>query len=79
MVEDATAEMRGGDPGPILETWRKAIDGGQPFCLAANEYPLYQLRMADMSAPHLVEVGGSVSTVWLTGTTGASGASATWW
>ena len=56
VVEDATAEMRGGDPGPILEKWRNAIEGGQPFCLAANEYPLYQLRMADMSAPHLVEV-----------------------
>lgn len=57
VVEDATAGMRGGDPGPILEMWRKAIEGGQPFCLAANEYPLYQLRMADVSAPHLVEVG----------------------
>ena len=57
VVEDATAEMRGGDPGPILEKWREAIEGGQPFCLAANEYPLYQLRMADVSAPHLVEVG----------------------
>ena len=57
VVEDATAEMRGGDPGPVLEKWRKAIEGGQPFCLAANEYPLYQLRMADVSAPHLVEVG----------------------
>ena len=56
VVEDATAEMRGGDPHPILETWRKAIDGGRPFCLAANEYPLYQLRMADRSAPHLAEV-----------------------
>ena len=57
VVEDATAEMRGGDPGPILEKWREAIQGGQPFCLAANEYPLYQLRMAEVSAPHLVEVG----------------------
>ena len=57
VVEDATAEMRGGDPGPILEKWREAIESGQPFCLAANEYPLYQLRMADVSAPHLMEVG----------------------
>ncbi len=57
VVEDATAEMRGGDPSPILEKWREAIEDGQPFCLAANEYPLYQLRMADVSAPHLVEVG----------------------
>ena len=57
VVEDATAEMRGGDPRPILEKWREANEGGQPFCLAANEYPLYQLRMAEASAPHLVEVG----------------------
>ena len=57
VVEDATAQMRGGDPGPILEKWRKAIADGQPLCLAANEYPLYQLRMADLSAPHLMEVG----------------------
>ena len=57
VVEDATAEMRGGNPGPILKKWREAIKDGQPFCLAANEYPLYQLRMADISAPHLVEVG----------------------
>ena len=56
VVEDATAEMRGGDPGPILEKWREANEDGQPLCLAANEYPLYQLRMADASAPHLVEV-----------------------
>ena len=56
VVEDATAEMRGSDPGPILEKWRKAVEGGQPFCLAANEYPLYQIRMAGASAPHLVEV-----------------------
>ena len=57
VVEDATAEMRGGDPDPVLEKWRKAIEDAQPFCLAANEYPLYQLRMADVSAPYLVEVG----------------------
>ena len=57
VVEDATAEMRGGDSGPILGKWRKAIAAQQPFCMAANEYPLYQLRMADASAPHLVEVG----------------------
>ncbi len=56
VVEDATAKMRGSDPSPILEKWRKAIEDGQPFCLAANEYPLYQMRMADMSASHLKEV-----------------------
>ena len=57
VVEDATAAMRVGEPGPVLEKWQEAIKGGQPFCLAANEYPLYQLRMGDVSAPHLVEVG----------------------
>ena len=57
VVEDATAEMRGGDPRPILEKWRNAIEGERPFCLAANEYPLYQLRMADKSAQHLAEIG----------------------
>ena len=56
VVEDATAEMRGGKPAPVLEKWRAAIERGQPFCLAANEYPLYQLRMADASAPHMAEV-----------------------
>ena len=57
MVEDATAEMVGDDPRPVLEKWRKAAEAGQPFCLAANEYPLYQLRMSDKAAPHLAEVG----------------------
>lgn len=57
VLEDATAEMRGGDPGHILEKWRQTIEAGHPFCLAANEYPLYQLRTAEDSAPHLVEVG----------------------
>ncbi len=56
VVEDATAEMMGDDPRPVLEKWRKAVEAGQPFCLAANEYPLYQLRLADESAPHLAEV-----------------------
>ena len=56
VVEDVTAEMRGDDTAPILEKWSKAIETGRPFCLAANEYPLYQLRMADPTAPHLAEV-----------------------
>ena len=56
VVEDATAEMRGGNPQPILEKWRSALEAGKPFCLAANEYPLYQLRMHDRSALHLKEV-----------------------
>ena len=40
VIEDATAEMRDGDPRPILKKWHQAIEGGRPFCLAANEYPL---------------------------------------
>lgn len=57
VIEDATAEMRGSDPRPILEKWSQAVELGKPFCLAANEYPLYQIRMEDVSAPHLIEVG----------------------
>ncbi|MBX3498936.1 MAG: hypothetical protein KF889_05780 [Alphaproteobacteria bacterium] len=56
VVEDATALMRGGDPAPILAEWQKAIEQARPFCIAANEYPLYQLRMADPAAAHLSEV-----------------------
>ena len=56
VIEDATAEMVGDDPRPVLEKWRNAVEAGQPFCLAANEYPLYQLRVADESAAHLAEV-----------------------
>lgn len=56
VIEDATARMRGDDPGPILAVWRDAIAGGHPFCIAANEYPLYQMRMSDPFAPHLAEV-----------------------
>lgn len=56
VIEDATARMRGDDPGPIMATWQDAIASGHPFCIAANEYPLYQMRMADPSAPHLAEV-----------------------
>lgn len=56
VVEDATAEMVGDDPRPVLDKWCKAAEAGRPFCLAANEYPLYQLRMSNKSAPHLAEV-----------------------
>lgn len=56
VIEDATALMRSDDPIAILDAWRAAIDSGQPLCIAANEYPLYQLRMADRTAPHLAEV-----------------------
>jgi hypothetical protein len=41
---DATAAMRPNDIAPILKRWRKAAREGRPFCLAANEYPLYLLR-----------------------------------
>jgi len=41
---DATAAMPGGDLTPILEAWRKAAAENRPYCLAANEYPLYRLR-----------------------------------
>jgi hypothetical protein len=56
VIEDATALMRNDDPGPILREWERAIGLGRPFCIAANEYPLYQLRMANRSAAHLAEV-----------------------
>lgn len=41
---DATAAMRGGDVAPVLDRWRKSVAAKRPFLLAANEYPLYQLR-----------------------------------
>lgn len=46
VVWDATALMRRGDPTPVLDRWRAAVSQGSPFCLAINEYPLYQLRRA---------------------------------
>lgn len=46
VVGDATALMRRGDPTPVLKLWREADARGAPFCLAINEYPLYQLRRA---------------------------------
>lgn len=41
---DATAAMRPNDVSGILRRWKKAHRDGRPFCLAANEYPLYLLR-----------------------------------
>ncbi len=41
---DATAIMKPGDVSPILKLWKKALKTGRPFCLAANEYPLFLLR-----------------------------------
>ncbi len=46
VVWDATALMRQGDPNPVLERWREAAARRAPFCVAINEYPLYQLRRA---------------------------------
>lgn len=46
VVGDATALMLRGDPTPVLDLWREADARGAPFCLAINEYPLYQLRRA---------------------------------
>lgn len=46
VVEDATALMRRDDPAPVIERWREAVAGGRPFLVAANEYPLYQIREA---------------------------------
>ncbi len=40
---DATAVMRKGSVAPVLERWRRALDEGRPYCLAANEYPLHLL------------------------------------
>lgn len=56
ILEDATAIMRGGDPAPILERWRAAHAAGRPFCLAINEYPLFQLRNAAPDFAPLQEV-----------------------
>jgi hypothetical protein len=56
VIEDATALMRAGRVEPILDQWRQAVESQRPFCLAANEYPLYQLRMAEKDNPHLAEV-----------------------
>jgi hypothetical protein len=41
---DATATMKPDDVSAILRRWKKAHRDGKPFCLAANEYPLYLLR-----------------------------------
>lgn len=49
---DATAAMRGGDITPILNGWRKAITEDKPYCLAANEYPLYRLRVKGREGDH---------------------------
>lgn len=55
VVEDATALMRRGDPAPVLERWYDAVARAKPFCVAVNEYPLYQLRRAAPEFVPLVE------------------------
>lgn len=47
LLTDATAMMHGGDTAPVIEAWRAAKREGRPVCLAANEYPLFQLRHAE--------------------------------
>jgi hypothetical protein len=44
VIYDATAIMKPGDVSPIVKLWKTAIKAGRPFCLAANEYPLFLLR-----------------------------------
>jgi hypothetical protein len=53
---DATAIPRG-DISLIVNEWRQALVAGKPYCLAANEYPLYELRMKGRNdLPILLEV-----------------------
>lgn len=42
---DATAAMRRGEVTPILNEWKKALSENKSYCIAANEYPLYELRL----------------------------------
>lgn len=53
---DATAAMRPDDVSPILRRWKKAHREGRPFCLAANEYPLYVLRQSGKGFAPVEEV-----------------------
>jgi DNA replication protein DnaC len=56
VIEDATAEMIGDETKNLLSRWKDARAAGKSFCLAANEYPLYQLRSADERFDQLDEV-----------------------
>jgi hypothetical protein len=56
IVEDATALMRHDDSAPVLDLWRQAEAAGRPFCIAANEYPLYQIRNAGVGFGPVDEV-----------------------
>lgn len=58
---DATAAMKHGKLAPVLDGWRKALAAKKPYLLAANEYPLYQLRKnGPKLAPSLGKVLASV-------------------
>lgn len=49
---DATAAMRPDDVSPIIRAWKKS----PRYCIAANEYPLYLLRIAGKGFAPLDEV-----------------------
>jgi hypothetical protein len=58
---DATAAMKHGKLAPVLDGWRKAFAAKKPYLIAANEYPLYQLRKnGPKLAPALGKVLASV-------------------
>jgi uncharacterized protein DUF4338 len=48
---DASAAMDHTKIAPILNEWRKAQKSNRPYCLAANEYPLYLLRQHGTRKP----------------------------
>ena len=53
---DATAAMKPDDVSAILRRWKKVHRESRPFCLAANEYPLYLLRLTGKGFAPLDEV-----------------------
>jgi hypothetical protein len=58
---DATAAMKHGELAPVLDGWRKALAAKKPYLIAANEYPLYQLRKSGANlVPSLRKVLASV-------------------
>jgi hypothetical protein len=60
-IPDATA-IPGGGLAAVLDVWRKARATKRPFLLAANEYPLYQLRREGVAqAPDLANVLAEVN------------------
>jgi hypothetical protein len=62
----ATAAMRPNDVSGILRRWRKAHRADRPFCLAANEYPLYLLRQSGKGSRQWRKSGVSANTGWPT-------------